>query len=270
MPESPAPQKNDMPPDIQDVLAYEIKKEMADRYFGFRKLIDEDKMDLAEKTRQYVFILEKRISFDLIRLYIMLRDEERIRTFLEMTGIEERLFYDPYLTESLTIRQRVFQGVRLHGFTRAGRFENLFRDCYERLATHIVQSHEKSRELAAARELIDEEIGVFARSNDLGSILGFLRALGSDSRGALAGGLEPGIAAALEKKMAIAPAETSDLQLPSLPLLPSLGDLGRPVRDLIRAAYAAHQDDFPDSYITPARACDGDECAAGSLPARER
>jgi len=30
-----------MPQDIDQVLAIEIKKEMADRYFGFRKLIEE-------------------------------------------------------------------------------------------------------------------------------------------------------------------------------------------------------------------------------------
>ena len=32
--------------DIAKVLSYEIKKELADRYFGFRKIIEDDKEDL--------------------------------------------------------------------------------------------------------------------------------------------------------------------------------------------------------------------------------
>ena len=114
-----------MPTNIQDVLAYEIKKEMADRYFGFRKLIEEDTLDLKEKTRQHSFILEKRISFDLIRIYILLREEKIIRDFLLLTGFKEELFYDPYLAESETIKMRVFQGTKLRGFTWKGRYKNI-------------------------------------------------------------------------------------------------------------------------------------------------
>lgn len=37
-----------MTSDISNFLNYEIKKELADRYFGFRKLIEEDKALLAK------------------------------------------------------------------------------------------------------------------------------------------------------------------------------------------------------------------------------
>ena len=38
--------------DIAKVMAYEIKKEMAERYFGFRRLIEEDKEKLAAQIRR--------------------------------------------------------------------------------------------------------------------------------------------------------------------------------------------------------------------------
>lgn len=111
-----------MKPSIEDVMAFEIKKEMADRYFGFRRLIEKDKDDLDERLRHHSFTLEQRICTGLVRIYILLKDEKLIHEFLQLVGLEEAMFYDHYLTESSTIRQRVFNGVRLRGLTQAGRF----------------------------------------------------------------------------------------------------------------------------------------------------
>ena len=132
-----------MQPNIEDILSYEIKKELADRYFGFRKLIEEDTLDLNEKIRQHSIILEKRICFELVRVYTLLKDEELINRFIDLTGWKERLYYDPYLTESPTIRKRVFQGVKMRGLTRAGRFKNLLLDSYDRLVIHVDQYRQK-------------------------------------------------------------------------------------------------------------------------------
>ena len=146
---------------IDEVLAYEIKKDIADRYFGFRKFIEEDKLDLESKIRQYSFILEKRISFDLVRLYILLKDEELILSFLDLTPFDENFFYDPYLMESQTIRQRVFEGIKIRGLFKSGRFENLFFDCYERLEDNTARYRSNFEELQEINETIAEEIKIF-------------------------------------------------------------------------------------------------------------
>ena len=39
-----------MQPKIEDILSYEIKKEIADRYFGFRKLIEKELKKLIDKA----------------------------------------------------------------------------------------------------------------------------------------------------------------------------------------------------------------------------
>ena len=80
-----------MQPSFEDIMAVELKKEIAERYFGFRKMIEEDELDLMQKMKYQISILEKRISFELIRLYILLKDEELIQHFMELTGWEERL-----------------------------------------------------------------------------------------------------------------------------------------------------------------------------------
>ncbi len=105
-------------PTLDEVMSSEIKQDIAQRYFGFRKLIEEDKLDLDEKIRQYSFILEKRISFDLIRIYVLLREDHLIRAFLSLIDLRESLFYDPYLAESENIARRVLACQEFRGWTQ--------------------------------------------------------------------------------------------------------------------------------------------------------
>ena len=42
-----------MKPGFEDVMAIELKKEIAERYFGFRKMIEEDKLDLTQKMKYH-------------------------------------------------------------------------------------------------------------------------------------------------------------------------------------------------------------------------
>jgi hypothetical protein len=233
------------PPKIEDVLSYEIKKEIADRYFGFRKLIEEDKMDLNEKIRQQSLILEKRICFELVRIYILLADEELINAFIALIGWEEKLYYDPYLPESLTIRKRVFQGVKKRGLTRAGRFKNLLFDGYERLEIHIEQYRENLQELIESRELINEEINLFYRKHDIGNIMGFLRNLDANAgTGSLGGGVDVGMDTAYEEKMRVKPPPPIEQQLPIIPPLVALANIRKELKKLIDKAYILHGDRF--------------------------
>jgi hypothetical protein len=94
--------------DIDQMLSFEVKKEIADRYFGFRKLIEEDIQDYDNQVLLSFRRLEQKIGFDLVRLYILLKDRELIHEFFQVSNLDERLFFDPYLTESETIKQRVF------------------------------------------------------------------------------------------------------------------------------------------------------------------
>lgn len=239
-----------MKPNIQDVLAYEIKKEIADRYFGFRKLIEEDKLGLVEKIRQYSFILEKRISFDLIRIYILLKDETLIQSFLDLVNIEKRLFYDSFLTHSHQVQERVFEGVRVRGLTRFNCFRNLMEDCYERLSFHTDCYRQKFEELLEYQATIDAEIKMFYRQNDFGSIMGFLHSLGDTSQsGGMEGGMEVGLLHELEKKMNIETPPPIEHYLPIIPPLPPYKSISKDLKQLQQKAYPLHDKMFLDTVI---------------------
>ena len=239
-----------MQPSITDAIAYEIKQDIANRYFGFRKLIEEDKLALSEKIHQYSFILEKRISFDLIRIYILLRDETLIQEFLTLTNLPEDIFYDPYLAQSETIRKRVFDGVRFRGLTKKACFTNAVIDCYERLVEHTGQYREQFAELVTAQKTISAEIDLFYKKNDLGSILGFLRSLGDSTNSSLQGGMEPNLAMELEDKLRITPPTPIDQLLPVIPPLMPLAAIRRQLKTIITQAFNQQGRDIHDYLST--------------------
>jgi len=236
-----------METDIAKVLAYEIKKELADRYFGFRKVIEENKEALDRQIREQTFTAEQQICLDLVRIYILLRDEDLIREFLSLAGLKEKIFFDPYLLESPTIRKRVFAGVRAHGFTMRARFKNLVLNSYETLVHHVAVYRERFGDLIEERETIEEEINLFYRKHDLGNIMTFLRTLdGNPSLGgsSLDGGLGVSSAGALEEKMRVHPPDPIEKSLPIVPPLLPLRRIRRPLKNLSYEAYRRRTEGF--------------------------
>jgi len=231
-----------MKPSFEDIMAVELKREIAQRYFGFRKMIEEDKLDLMEKMKHQLSILEKRISFELIRIYILLKDDVLIQHFMELTGWEERLFYEPYITESETIRKKVFKGIKIRGLTRGGRFKNLVFDAYERLVEHVGHYRENLEEIETSREIINEEIDLFYRENDIGNIMGFLRAMDSNGGNEDSMGISPtaGSTDSFEHKMRVEEPPPIDPELIAIPPLIPLPNISRELKNLVDKAFKLH------------------------------
>ncbi len=229
-----------MAPDIDKMLSYEIKKEIADRYFGFRKLIEEDIKEYDNLVITTFRRLEQRIGFDLVRLYILLKNEQVIHDFFQIAGLDERLFYDPYLTESPTIRKRVFADMKPHGLTQKSRFKNMVVDTYNSLVDHVKQYKDNLAELREEQETIAEEINIFYRKNDLSTIMGFLRGLGgtgSYKSGAMEGGLTPHTGENLEQKMRVTAPPPVEKLLPVLPELKPYKTIRHELEPIIDRAY---------------------------------
>ena len=231
-----------MKPGFEDIMAVELKREIAQRYFGFRKMIEEDKLDLMQKMKYQLSILEKRISFELIRIYILLKDDVLIQHFMDLTGWEERLFYEPYITESETIRVKVFKGIKIRGLTRGGRFKNLVFDAYERLVGHVEHYRENLEEIELSREIINEEIELFYRKNDIGNIMGFLRAMDSTGGSEDSMGINPsaGSTDTFEHKMRVEEPPPIDPELIAIPPLIPLPNISREFKKLVDKAFKLH------------------------------
>ncbi len=209
--------------DITKLLAFEVKKEMADRYFGFRKRIEDDSRAYGAKLAQSTLELENRIGYDLIRLYILLQQEALIREFLDLVKLPQELFYDPYTISSPTIRKRLFSGLKCHGFSRKGRFKKMFMAIYLSLAKALDDYRTTRGELIEERQTIREEINIFYRKNDIDGIMSFIRRLdGPDSGTANLMQTATPLTAdqQFSNTLRISPPASAEESLPPLPPLP--------------------------------------------------
>lgn len=221
-------------------ISHEVQKDIADRYFGFRKLIEQDIGDYGDKVLASSARLEQKIGFDMIRLYILLHDQQLIEEFFELAGLEQMIFYDPYLTESETIKKRVFQGQIPRGLTKKGRFFNMVFDTYHSLSEHIEGYRRTLEELIEEREAIADEIKAFYKKNDLTTIMGFMRSL-SDANlykaGSMEGGLTPLTGDQLDQKMKLQPPPPVEDLLPELPRLPPLPEIKKQLKNIVKRAW---------------------------------
>jgi len=230
-----------MTQDIDKMLSYEIKKEIADRYFGFRKLIEEDIEDYDNQVIAAFRRLEQKIGFDLVRLYILLKDEQVIHDFFQVTKLGEKLFFDPYLAESATIRKRVFADIQPHGLTKKNRFRNMVTETYQTLTSHIDEYKINLELLRDEQQTIAEEIKLFYLKNDLSTIMDFLRGLGGSTSyksGAMEGGLTPQTGESLDDKMRVKTPPPVEQLLPRLPKVRAYKEIKPKLKAIIDKAYA--------------------------------
>ncbi len=164
-----------MEEDVAKALAYQVKRELAERYFGFRRLIEEDTaryFQLIEETRRR---FKERMAKELIRFYFMLRDKDLIDQLVSLLGLPEAYFYEDYLKAPPDLRDKLFKGLHLKGWTSKGKFKHLFLDTYHRLYELSKEYQEIFQELAVEAEVINEEIRQFKEKFDLSEIMQFLK-----------------------------------------------------------------------------------------------
>jgi hypothetical protein len=225
--------------DITEILAFEVKKEMADRYFGSRKRIEDDTAAYTRRLTISSLELENKIGYTLIRLYILLHGKTLISSFAALVGLPRDLFYDPYILESPTIRKRVFAGQQCRGFTRKQRFRNLFLDTYDNLTQLVEEYREALEELTEEEETIREQINLFYRKNDIDTILSFIRRLDSPDANILTT-LQPAEGAGptriLADQMRLHPPLPTCEILPTMPALPGRKQIQPQLLQLIKEA----------------------------------
>ncbi|MDD2463464.1 MAG: hypothetical protein PHI97_05660 [Desulfobulbus sp.] len=232
---------------MEEMLSLEIKKEIADRYFGFRKMIEDDSRLYNEQILAAYRQLENEVGFDLVRLYILLHREALIFDFFRLTGFRDQVFLEPYLLYSDTLRRRLFKGQQIHGFTRRLRFNHLFFDVYLRLQKGLDDYGAIMNQLIKEGKAIVEEIEVFQRKNDLGSMMGFLRRLDSSDGGAMSGELSPLRDSYFEDKMRIPAPSGAETLLPAFAPLPPLKTCKGKLIDLLDKAFTEqHQPEVRD------------------------
>jgi hypothetical protein len=230
--------------DFAKTLAFEVKKDMAERYFGFRKIIEEDSDEYQQEIINFTLELETKIGFDLLRIYALLREDVLIMRFYKLIKLGETLFFDSYVSKSPTIRTRLLQDQEVRGFFRKTRFQNMFLDVYKQLRQHINDYRYRLASLIEDHEVIEEEIKIFYRKNDISGIMLLLRSLDGDggTSGPMAGTLESGGTISLEEKMRLKAPQSVEKFLPILEAIPDPSSIKSELKSLINSAYEKQPD----------------------------
>jgi hypothetical protein len=224
--------------DFAKTLAFEVKKDIAERYFGFRKIIQEDSNDYQQEVIASAISLETDIGFDLLRIYALLQKDTLIHRFYELTRLGEVLFFDSYVISSSTIRKRLFLDQHIRGFLRKSRFKNMFFDVYDRLHTHVEDYRARFASLIEEHDVIEEEIKLFYKKNDISGIMLFLRSLDGDAStsGTMTGGINAHNSISMENKMRLHAPESAEKVLPLLHAIPDASTIQNELTVLIQEA----------------------------------
>ena len=230
--------------DFSKTLAFEIKKDIAERYFGFRKIIEDDSDDYQKEVIASALLLETRIGFDLLRIYSLLQEDKLIEEFYRLTRLSEVLFFDSYVANSPTIRKQLLKDQKVRGFFRKSRFRNMFFDIYQSLRDHVDTYRERVASLIADREVIAEEIKLFYQKNDISGIMLFLHDLDGDSStsGTMSGSLNSRGAVQMEDKMRLHPPEPTEKLLPILEAIPDPDTIKTELNVILNKAYTNQPD----------------------------
>ena len=236
-----------MEQDISKVLTYQIKKELADRYFGSRAAIERDKKNLEKMIQDLRAFYEEHIGRDIIRLYVLLRSESLIDGFLEAVGWENRPFFDEYVIESRNIRKILLKNVKVRGWIQRSKYVHLLLDSYKRLFKDSEQFHEKREEIIDEAMIIAEEIKQFKRTFSLDEIMGFLKSL--DSGDMLSNVLGDNLPRTGDLESRLVIADLPDIQslIPNMPHLPPPEKIERLLKDFASLTLKSHQEEAVSS-----------------------
>lgn len=226
---------------IEQMLSLEIKKEIADRYFGFRKLIEEDRQTFDRRIGEARQLLDKTVGVELIKIYFLLHTEHLIQNFFRLTGLRDTLFFVPNRPVDTDACHRLFFGQKYHGLTRRARFRSLFLDTYSRLTQALADYEVALNNLREERNTIVEEIEIFYRKNDLGLMMEFMRSLNGNPGGETAhmsAHISPHRDSRLGEKMLIEPPLEVEQLLPTFAVPPPLPKCKKDLVQLIDSAFA--------------------------------
>lgn len=238
--------------DISTILAFEVKKELASRYFGFRKIIEDDTATYRQQIIASSLKLENEIGEDLVEIYTLLQNETLIEQFLNSCDFKDKLFFDNYVHINPTRKKKLFSCCNIRGFTRKGRIRNALLDSYQSLFQHVTNYNDSIKRLCSEHDTIREQINIFYQKNDLTGIMQFLGSLDSNSSTQASSTMAihslPKSFNSMEEKMRIKPPVHVSKLLPNLPTIPDCKLIKKTLIKLADLSCQQHQDLDPRTF----------------------
>ncbi|MEW6188213.1 MAG: hypothetical protein AB1585_21045 [Thermodesulfobacteriota bacterium] len=221
--------------DISAALAYQVKKEIAENFFGTRKILEEERCDLIGQRTEIIESWAERVQPLLRDLFRLLQEEEEGRSFLILIKREDLL---PLFRPPGDIRERPQTPMACppsFALTARGKYRKWILALYQAAFSEAEALKERTQTLQKKTDLFNEDLKTFNASFNLTEVLSLINTLEGrdDLKGILGENSDPQAISLLEEKLALKPLDLSSAGPPFPPLLPAIEDIRKPLSLLI-------------------------------------
>jgi hypothetical protein len=228
--------------DISAALAYQVKKEIAENYFGSRKALEEERNDLVRQEEILKKAWEQEVLPILTSIYLLFVREEEGRAFLDLIKRKD-------LIESIKHNLKD-QGINFSPrscplpftLTARGKYKKLIITLYQLASANGDALGSEFQTLQKKISLFNEELTNFTSSYNLSDILSLIHSFENrdDLKGVLGENTDPRAIPLLEEKLMLRPLELGHEGEAVFRPLPSLKEIQKPLELLIDLTFQVH------------------------------
>lgn len=240
-----------MPSQVKDIsaaLTYQVKKEIAENYFGSRKALEEEREELLHQGEKIEAEWSRKVLPALINIGHYLVGEAETRAFLKLIQREDLFplvkqgLPDPGPDPSPTECAVPF------ALTAKGKFKKLVFSLYQSAKNQEDILEKTGRALQKKVDLFNEDLTQFNSGYNLSDILSFIHSLENrdDMKGVLGENRDPRAIPLLEEKMILRGIDQARGGKAFLRPLPSLKEIKNPLKLLLDLAFQSHCSEIKD------------------------
>jgi hypothetical protein len=234
--------------DIASALAYQIKKEIAENYFGGRKALEEEREDLINQMDRLAKAWEQEVLPYLARIYYYLADQEAGKQFLVIIHQEEWLDRLIDIQDNPAVNHIVATCSPGFSLTARGKLNKSVLALYQKAEQKSGPLVETCQTLLKKGRLFNEELADFQGRYNLLDILSFVRTIESTDnlKGVMGENTDPRAVPALEEAMVIHPVDLSRESHPPIHPLPPFSKIKKPIAQLLSITFQDHCSEIED------------------------
>jgi hypothetical protein len=239
--------------DISAALAYQVKKEIAENYFGTRKALEEEGEDLRRQGKKLEEVWNRTVRPEVSRICRFLVGETEGRAFLEL--IQRGDLQTSVQRELKTLEG----GSSLEGcavpfaLTAKGKYKKLIYSLYRLARINGDELWKEFRSWEKRVGLYNEDLAKFTTSYNLSDILSLIHSLENreEWKGVLGENTDPRTVPLLEEKLILRPIDPGQEEAALLRPLPPFKEVQKPLDLLIDLAFQAHCSDIKKCFWKP-------------------